>query len=91
MARPTATSSCATRSASAITHWAVAIAFIFLFLSGLAMFHPFFFWISLLFGGGQFMRFLHPIAGVGAGAAVLPLRGPGVERQPLAAGRHRLA
>jgi formate dehydrogenase subunit gamma len=35
----------------------------FLFLSGLAMFHPFFFWISLLFGGGQFMRFLHPIAG----------------------------
>ena len=30
-----------------ITHWAVAIVFIFLFLSGLAMFHPFFFWISL--------------------------------------------
>lgn len=47
-----------------ITHWAIAIAFIFLFLSGLAMFHPFFFWISLLFGGGQFMRFTHPIAGV---------------------------
>ena len=47
-----------------ITHWAVAIAFIFLFLSGLAMFHPFFFWTSLLFGGGQFMRFIHPIAGV---------------------------
>ncbi len=47
-----------------ITHWAVAIAFIFLFLSGLAMFHPFFFWLSILFGTGQFMRFLHPIAGV---------------------------
>jgi len=26
-----------------ITHWAVAIVFVFLFLSGLAMFHPFFF------------------------------------------------
>jgi formate dehydrogenase subunit gamma len=47
-----------------ITHWAVAIAFLFLFLSGLAMFHPFFFWTSLLFGGGQFMRFIHPLAGV---------------------------
>jgi len=46
-----------------ITHWAVAIAFIFLFLSGLAMFHPFFFWLSFLFGEGQFMRFIHPIAG----------------------------
>jgi formate dehydrogenase subunit gamma len=47
-----------------VTHWAVAIVYIFLFLSGLAMFHPFFFWISLLFGNGQFMRFLHPVVGV---------------------------
>ncbi len=47
-----------------VTHWAVAIAFIFLFLSGLAMFHPFFFWLSLLFGSGQLMRALHPMAGV---------------------------
>jgi formate dehydrogenase subunit gamma len=47
-----------------VTHWAVAIVFIFLFLSGLAMFHPFFFWLSFLFGSGQFMRFLHPIAGI---------------------------
>jgi formate dehydrogenase subunit gamma len=47
-----------------VTHWAVAIVFVFLFLSGLAMFHPFFFWLSFLFGSGQFMRFLHPIAGV---------------------------
>jgi formate dehydrogenase subunit gamma len=47
-----------------VTHWAVAIVYVFLFLSGLAMFHPFFFWLSYLFGNGQFMRFLHPIAGV---------------------------
>ena len=46
-----------------VTHWAVAIVYIFLFLSGLAMFHPYFFWLSHLFGNGQFMRFLHPIAG----------------------------
>lgn len=47
-----------------ITHWAVAIVFVFLFLSGLALFHPVFFWLSSGFGGGQFMRFLHPLAGV---------------------------
>ena len=48
-----------------VTHWAVAIVFIFLFTSGLALFHPFYFWISSLYGSGQMMRFLHPIAGVG--------------------------
>jgi len=47
-----------------IVHWAVAVAFVFLFLSGLALFHPFFFWLSSLFGGGQLMRFIHPLAGV---------------------------
>ncbi|HYQ81360.1 MAG TPA: formate dehydrogenase subunit gamma [Anaeromyxobacteraceae bacterium] len=47
-----------------VSHWIVAVVFIFLFLSGLAMFHPFFFWLSFLFGGGQFMRWLHPLAGV---------------------------
>ncbi len=47
-----------------ITHWAVAIVFLFLFTSGLALFHPFFFWISSLYGSGQLMRFLHPVAGV---------------------------
>jgi len=47
-----------------VTHWAVAIVFIFLFTSGLAFFHPFFFWISSIYGSGQMMRFLHPIAGI---------------------------
>lgn len=47
-----------------LTHWAIALAFIVLFLSGLAMFHPFFYWLSFLFGSGQFMRAVHPVAGV---------------------------
>ncbi len=47
-----------------VTHWAVAIVFIFLFSSGLALFHRFLFWISALYGSGQMMRFLHPIAGI---------------------------
>jgi formate dehydrogenase subunit gamma len=47
-----------------IVHWLVAITFLFLFLSGLAMFSPVFFWLAHFFGGGQFMRFVHPFAGV---------------------------
>lgn len=47
-----------------LTHWAIALAFVVLFLSGLAMFHPFFYWLSFLFGSGQFMRAVHPFAGV---------------------------
>ncbi len=47
-----------------ITHWLIAIFFLFLFLSGLAMFSPVFFWIAHFFGGGQFMRMVHPFAGV---------------------------
>jgi formate dehydrogenase subunit gamma len=50
-------------NASRVAHWAVAIAFTVLFLSGLALFSPFFFWISALFGGGTLMRILHPFAG----------------------------
>jgi formate dehydrogenase subunit gamma len=52
-----------------LTHWAVALAYVALFLSGLALFHPFFWWISGLFGGGSLMRILHPF--IGAGFAVL--------------------
>ncbi len=51
-------------NASRVAHWAVAIAFTFLFLSGLALFHPFFYWLAFVFGGGALMRFIHPLAGV---------------------------
>jgi formate dehydrogenase subunit gamma len=47
-----------------LTHWAVAVAYVALFLSGLALFHPFFYWTSALFGGAAFMRVLHPFLGV---------------------------
>jgi formate dehydrogenase subunit gamma len=45
-------------------HWVTAISFVLLALSGLAMFHPSMFWLSGLFGGGQWMRILHPFIGV---------------------------
>ena len=50
-----------------LTHWAVAVAYVGLFLSGLAMFHPFFYWTSALFGGGALMRILHPFVGAAFG------------------------
>ncbi|MBU6489365.1 MAG: formate dehydrogenase subunit gamma [Burkholderiales bacterium] len=45
-------------------HWITAIAFVFLALSGLALFHPALFWLTALFGGGQWTRILHPFIGV---------------------------
>ncbi len=46
-----------------LTHWAVAVAYVALFCSGLAMFHPYFWWLSALFGGGPLMRVIHPFLG----------------------------
>ena len=45
-------------------HWFTAITFVLLALSGLALFHPATFWLSALFGGGQWTRILHPFIGV---------------------------
>lgn len=41
-------------------HWLVAIAFVLAALSGLALFHPAFFFLANLFGGGTWTRILHP-------------------------------
>ncbi len=45
-------------------HWVVGISFILLALSGLAFFHPAFFPLAQLFGGGVWARILHPFLGV---------------------------
>ena len=45
-------------------HWAVGISFILLALSGLALFHPAFYPLSILLGGGVWTRILHPFIGV---------------------------
>ena len=44
-------------------HWIVGITFILLALSGLAFFHPAFYPLTQLFGGGVWARILHPIIG----------------------------
>jgi formate dehydrogenase subunit gamma len=43
-----------------VNHWTVAICFVLLALSGLAFFHPAFFFLTGLFGGGPWTRILHP-------------------------------
>lgn len=45
-------------------HWLVALSFIAAALSGLALFHPWGFWLTALFDGGQWTRILHPFFGV---------------------------
>jgi len=45
-------------------HWGVALLFFLAALSGLAFFHPAFYFFSKLFGGGSWARILHPFIGV---------------------------
>ena len=47
-----------------INHWIVAITFILLALSGLALFHPALFWLTAVLGGGTWTRILHPYIGL---------------------------
>lgn len=51
-------------AAERANHWLVGISFILLALSGLAFFHPAFFPLTQLFGGGTWARILHPYIGV---------------------------
>jgi len=47
-----------------INHWINAVAMILLVLSGLSMFHPSLFFLTVLFGGGQNTRAIHPWIGL---------------------------
>lgn len=52
------------RAGTRINHWIVAISFVLLALSGLALFHPSLFWLTALFGGGPWTRIVHPFIGL---------------------------
>jgi formate dehydrogenase subunit gamma len=47
-----------------INHWITATSLVLLALSGLALFHPSLFFLTGLFGGGQWTRAIHPWIGV---------------------------
>ena len=46
-----------------INHWITGGCFVLLLLSGLSMFHPMLYFLSSLFGGGQWTRAVHPWIG----------------------------
>src|SRR5262245_55501549 len=50
--------------AERITHWVIAIIFVYLALTGLAFFTPHLFWLSQLLGGPVTTRIWHPILGI---------------------------
>jgi formate dehydrogenase subunit gamma len=52
------------RDGDRMNHWFIALMFVLAGLSGLAFFHPAFFFFSHLFGGGPWARILHPFLGV---------------------------
>ena len=47
-----------------INHWITAVSLILLALSGMALFHPSLYFLTGLFGGGEFTRVIHPWIGV---------------------------
>lgn len=47
-----------------ILHWFVALTFVYLMLSGLALGYPRMTWLYDVLGGGQSVRWLHPVVGV---------------------------
>jgi formate dehydrogenase subunit gamma len=47
-----------------VNHWITGGCFVLLMLSGLSMFHPLLFFLSGLFGGGQWARAIHPWIGI---------------------------
>jgi formate dehydrogenase subunit gamma len=56
-----------------LVHWFVALTFIALLLSGLALAYPRLAWLAGLFGGGQSMRWLHPVIGAAFSVGVLAM------------------
>jgi len=47
-----------------MTHWVVALAFLYAALTGLALWSPRLFWLAAIFGGGTTVRAWHPWGGV---------------------------
>jgi formate dehydrogenase subunit gamma len=65
-----------------VVHWTIAVLYVLLFASGLALFHPAFYWLSDVLGGGTVSRELHPFLGCGM-ALLFFLYGAGVWRENL--------
>ena len=47
-----------------LVHWAAALSYIYLLLSGLAFWTPWMWWLAIVLGGGPVARFVHPWIGL---------------------------
>lgn len=47
-----------------LMHWAAAVSYVYLLLTGLAFWSPWLFWIAVVLGGATISRELHPWAGL---------------------------
>jgi formate dehydrogenase subunit gamma len=47
-----------------LTHWVAAGSYLYLLATGLAFWSPWMFWVTVVLGGGQVSRMLHPWAGL---------------------------
>jgi formate dehydrogenase subunit gamma len=56
-----------------VIHWIVALTFILLAASGLALFHPAFWFLTVVLGGGVWTKILHPFIGVVMVIAFAPM------------------
>jgi formate dehydrogenase subunit gamma len=45
-------------------HWLSAVSYVYLLLTGLALFTPYLYWIAYVLGGGPTIRFWHPWVGL---------------------------
>jgi formate dehydrogenase subunit gamma len=47
-----------------LMHWTAGLSYVYLLLTGLAFWSPWFFWLAVVMGGATISRILHPWAGV---------------------------
>lgn len=56
-------------------HWISGVSYVYLLLTGLALFTPYLYWIAYVLGGGPTIRFWHPWVGLIFAASVLWMHG----------------
>jgi formate dehydrogenase subunit gamma len=58
-----------------VNHWITGLTYLYLMLTGLALFTPHLYWIAAVLGGGSTVRFWHPWAGLLFTLAMLWMHG----------------
>jgi formate dehydrogenase subunit gamma len=54
-----------------LNHWAAGLTYVYLLLSGLALYSPYLYWMAAILGGGPTARFWHPWVGILFSIAVI--------------------